>query len=179
MKQVGGGGGQPASSKWRGEAAVLKQNKKLCTYAQKKSLHICKVFGKKKVPPEVGFFFEKVNGLGVLGAVQMRTIIGGGNGGTNLGHLFQFAANQFSDAGALLSAQHIYQYTPIRTAALRRQKIDLRQTGISGLDSASVKGLCDQGAGCNQGAVNSYQKIKKDFVIIPVKGKGLCDQRVL
>ncbi|KAL4573349.1 hypothetical protein LXL04_020152 [Taraxacum kok-saghyz] len=28
---------------------VLKQNKKLCTYAQKKSLHICKVFGKKKV----------------------------------------------------------------------------------------------------------------------------------
>ncbi|KAL4568706.1 hypothetical protein LXL04_024321 [Taraxacum kok-saghyz] len=40
-------------------------------------------------------------------AVQMRTIIGGGNGGTNLGHLFQFAANQFSDAGALLSAQHM------------------------------------------------------------------------
>ncbi|KAL4564397.1 hypothetical protein LXL04_028461 [Taraxacum kok-saghyz] len=36
-------------------------------------------------------------------AVQMRTIIGGGNGGTNLGHLFQFAADQFSDAGALLS----------------------------------------------------------------------------
>ncbi|KAL4585146.1 hypothetical protein LXL04_009761 [Taraxacum kok-saghyz] len=27
---------------------VLKQNKKLCTYAHKKSLHICKVFGKKK-----------------------------------------------------------------------------------------------------------------------------------
>ncbi|KAL4582796.1 hypothetical protein LXL04_007355 [Taraxacum kok-saghyz] len=41
-------------------------------------------------------------------AVQMRTIIGGGNGGTNLGHLFQFAADQFSDAGALLSAQHIF-----------------------------------------------------------------------
>ncbi|KAL4559729.1 hypothetical protein LXL04_031874 [Taraxacum kok-saghyz] len=40
-------------------------------------------------------------------AVQIRTIIGGGNGGTNLGHLFQFAANQFSAAGALLSAQHI------------------------------------------------------------------------
>ncbi|KAL4573122.1 hypothetical protein LXL04_019917 [Taraxacum kok-saghyz] len=40
-------------------------------------------------------------------AVQMRTIIGGGNGGTNLGHLFQFAADQFSDAGALLSAQHM------------------------------------------------------------------------
>ncbi|KAL4574397.1 hypothetical protein LXL04_021226 [Taraxacum kok-saghyz] len=40
-------------------------------------------------------------------AVQMRTIIGGGNGGTNLGHLFQFAADQFSDAGALLFAQHI------------------------------------------------------------------------
>ncbi|KAL4591078.1 hypothetical protein LXL04_004026 [Taraxacum kok-saghyz] len=40
-------------------------------------------------------------------AVQMRTIIGGGNGGTNLGHLFHFAADQFSDAGALLSAQHI------------------------------------------------------------------------
>ncbi|KAL4592127.1 hypothetical protein LXL04_005112 [Taraxacum kok-saghyz] len=52
-------------------------------------------------------FFEKVNGLGVLGAVQMRTIIGGGNGGTNLGHLFQFVADQFSDAGALLSAQHM------------------------------------------------------------------------
>ncbi|KAL4582168.1 hypothetical protein LXL04_006710 [Taraxacum kok-saghyz] len=28
-------------------------------------------------------------------AVQMRTIIGGGNGGTNLGHLFQFAADQY------------------------------------------------------------------------------------
>ncbi|KAL4575547.1 hypothetical protein LXL04_022394 [Taraxacum kok-saghyz] len=42
-----------------------------------------------------------------LRAVQMRTIIGGGNGVTNLGHLFQFAADQFSDAGALLSAQHI------------------------------------------------------------------------
>ncbi|KAL4575023.1 hypothetical protein LXL04_021863 [Taraxacum kok-saghyz] len=40
-------------------------------------------------------------------AVQMRTIIGGGNGGTNLGHLFHFAADQFSDAGALLSAQHM------------------------------------------------------------------------
>ncbi|KAL4556414.1 hypothetical protein LXL04_039065 [Taraxacum kok-saghyz] len=36
-------------------------------------------------------------------AVQMRTIIGGGNGGTNLGHLFQFAADQVSDPGALLS----------------------------------------------------------------------------
>ncbi|KAL4558650.1 hypothetical protein LXL04_036851 [Taraxacum kok-saghyz] len=44
-------------------------------------------------------------------AVQMRTIIGGGNGGTNLGHLFQFAADQFSDAGALLSAQHIFLKT--------------------------------------------------------------------
>ncbi|KAL4565399.1 hypothetical protein LXL04_029493 [Taraxacum kok-saghyz] len=43
----------------------------------------------------------------VVRAVQMRTIIGGGNGGTNLGHLFQFAADQFSDAGALLSAQHM------------------------------------------------------------------------
>ncbi|KAL4583166.1 hypothetical protein LXL04_007732 [Taraxacum kok-saghyz] len=42
-------------------------------------------------------------------AVQMRTIIGGGNGGTNLGHLFKFAAYQFSDAGALLSAQHIVE----------------------------------------------------------------------
>ncbi|KAL4585117.1 hypothetical protein LXL04_009732 [Taraxacum kok-saghyz] len=40
-------------------------------------------------------------------AVQMRTIIGGGNGGTNLGHLFKFAADQFFDAGALLSAQHM------------------------------------------------------------------------
>ncbi|KAL4557780.1 hypothetical protein LXL04_035969 [Taraxacum kok-saghyz] len=40
-------------------------------------------------------------------AVQMRTIIGGGNGGTNLGHLFHFAADQFFDAGALLSAQHM------------------------------------------------------------------------
>ncbi|KAL4591517.1 hypothetical protein LXL04_004485 [Taraxacum kok-saghyz] len=37
----------------------------------------------------------------------MRTIIVGGNEGTNLGHLFQFAADQFSDAGALLSAQHM------------------------------------------------------------------------
>ncbi|KAL4589992.1 hypothetical protein LXL04_002908 [Taraxacum kok-saghyz] len=44
---------------------------------------------------------------GMERAVQMRTIIGGGNGGTNLGHLFQFAADQFSDAGALLSVQHM------------------------------------------------------------------------
>ncbi|KAL4572214.1 hypothetical protein LXL04_018984 [Taraxacum kok-saghyz] len=64
---------------------VLKQNKKLCTYAQKKSLHICKVFGKKKKSFFRKFFFatgliferflaprsrffEKVNGLGVLGS---------------------------------------------------------------------------------------------------------------
>ncbi|KAL4573432.1 hypothetical protein LXL04_020237 [Taraxacum kok-saghyz] len=62
---------------------VLKQNKKLCTYAPKKSLHICKVFGKKKSFFRKFFFatgliferflaprsrfFEKVNGLGVLG----------------------------------------------------------------------------------------------------------------
>ncbi|KAL4579214.1 hypothetical protein LXL04_015352 [Taraxacum kok-saghyz] len=42
-----------------------------------------------------------------LRAVQMRTIIGFENGGTNLGHLFHFAADQFSVAGALSSAQHI------------------------------------------------------------------------
>ncbi|KAL4591436.1 hypothetical protein LXL04_004401 [Taraxacum kok-saghyz] len=47
------------------------------------------------------------NAMDALRAVQMRTIIGGGNGGTNLGHLFQFAADQFSDAGALLSVQHM------------------------------------------------------------------------
>ncbi|KAL4563022.1 hypothetical protein LXL04_027053 [Taraxacum kok-saghyz] len=40
-------------------------------------------------------------------AVQMRTIIGFENGGTNLGHLFHFAADHFSVAGALSSAQHI------------------------------------------------------------------------
>ncbi|KAL4563835.1 hypothetical protein LXL04_027883 [Taraxacum kok-saghyz] len=67
---------------------VLKQNKKLCTYAQKKSLHICKVFGKKNSFFRKFFFatgliferflasrsrfFEKVNGLGVLGEVKMR-----------------------------------------------------------------------------------------------------------
>ncbi|KAL4578706.1 hypothetical protein LXL04_014835 [Taraxacum kok-saghyz] len=65
---------------------VLKQNKKLCTYAQKKSLHICKVFGKKKSFFREFFFatgliferflaprsrfFEKVNGLGVLGILN-------------------------------------------------------------------------------------------------------------
>ncbi|KAL4562019.1 hypothetical protein LXL04_034207 [Taraxacum kok-saghyz] len=36
---------------------VLKQNKKLCTYAHKKSLHICKVFGKKKKSFFRKFFF--------------------------------------------------------------------------------------------------------------------------
>ncbi|KAL4584838.1 hypothetical protein LXL04_009448 [Taraxacum kok-saghyz] len=39
--------------------------------------------------------------------VQMRTIIGFENEGTNLGHLIYFAADQFSVAGALPSAQHI------------------------------------------------------------------------
>ncbi|KAL4583683.1 hypothetical protein LXL04_008266 [Taraxacum kok-saghyz] len=39
--------------------------------------------------------------------VQMRTIIGFENGGTNLGHLFHSAADQFSVAGALPPAQHI------------------------------------------------------------------------
>ncbi|KAL4588186.1 hypothetical protein LXL04_001068 [Taraxacum kok-saghyz] len=34
-------------------------------------------------------------------AVQIRTIIEFENGGTNLGHLFHFAADQFSVAGAL------------------------------------------------------------------------------
>ncbi|KAL4567431.1 hypothetical protein LXL04_023015 [Taraxacum kok-saghyz] len=70
---------------------VLKQNKKLCTYAHKKSLHICKVFGKKKsffrkknfatgliferfLAPR-SRFFEKVNGLGVLGKTKMVRII--------------------------------------------------------------------------------------------------------
>ncbi|KAL4584255.1 hypothetical protein LXL04_008851 [Taraxacum kok-saghyz] len=38
---------------------VLKQNKKLCTYAQKKSLHICKVFGKKKVVFSEFFFCDR------------------------------------------------------------------------------------------------------------------------
>ncbi|KAL4555996.1 hypothetical protein LXL04_038631 [Taraxacum kok-saghyz] len=57
-------------------------------------------------------FFPKIGpNLFEPRAVQMRTIIGGGNGGTNLGHLFQFAADQFSDAGALLSAQHIRRKT--------------------------------------------------------------------
>ncbi|KAL4569552.1 hypothetical protein LXL04_025192 [Taraxacum kok-saghyz] len=70
---------------------VLKQNKKLCTYAHKKSLHICKVFGKKKSFFRKFFFatgliferylaprsrfFEKVNGLGVLGWDLLRTHI--------------------------------------------------------------------------------------------------------
>ncbi|KAL4586478.1 hypothetical protein LXL04_011114 [Taraxacum kok-saghyz] len=40
---------------------VLKQNKKLCTYAQKKSLHICKVFGKKK-----SFFRKKIFATGLI-----------------------------------------------------------------------------------------------------------------
>ncbi|KAL4554905.1 hypothetical protein LXL04_037514 [Taraxacum kok-saghyz] len=55
----------------------------------------------------IGPFIDHVVYRHCTRAVQMRTIIGGGNGGTNLGHLFQFAADQFSDAGALLSAQHI------------------------------------------------------------------------
>ncbi|KAL4568372.1 hypothetical protein LXL04_023983 [Taraxacum kok-saghyz] len=58
---------------------ILKQNKKLCTYAQKFFLHICKVFGKKKSFFRKFFFatgliferflaprsrfFEKVNGV--------------------------------------------------------------------------------------------------------------------
>ncbi|KAL4579779.1 hypothetical protein LXL04_015944 [Taraxacum kok-saghyz] len=43
----------------------------------------------------------------ILRAVQMRTFIGFENGGTNLGYLFHFAADQFSVAGALPPAQHI------------------------------------------------------------------------
>ncbi|KAL4577722.1 hypothetical protein LXL04_013833 [Taraxacum kok-saghyz] len=42
-----------------------------------------------------------------VGTVQMRTIIGFENGGTNLGHLFDSPADQFSVAGALTPAQHI------------------------------------------------------------------------
>ncbi|KAL4569081.1 hypothetical protein LXL04_024708 [Taraxacum kok-saghyz] len=60
---------------------VLKQNKKLCTYAQKKSLHICKSFFRKKIfatghiferflAPR-SRFIEKVNGLGVLGSAHL------------------------------------------------------------------------------------------------------------
>ncbi|KAL4569240.1 hypothetical protein LXL04_024876 [Taraxacum kok-saghyz] len=44
----------------------------------------------------VNLAYKKINR-----AVQMRTIIGFENGGTNLGHLFHFAADQFSVAGAL------------------------------------------------------------------------------
>ncbi|KAL4554986.1 hypothetical protein LXL04_037596 [Taraxacum kok-saghyz] len=40
-------------------------------------------------------------------AVQMRTIIGFENGGTNLDHLFHFAADQFFVAGALPPDQHL------------------------------------------------------------------------
>ncbi|KAL4574533.1 hypothetical protein LXL04_021366 [Taraxacum kok-saghyz] len=54
-----------------------------------------------------GLICENILGNRMQRAVQMRTIIGGGNGGTNLCHLFQFAVDQFSDAGALLSAQHM------------------------------------------------------------------------
>ncbi|KAL4575600.1 hypothetical protein LXL04_022448 [Taraxacum kok-saghyz] len=58
---------------------------------------------------------DRFNRGGLMRAVQMRTIIGGGNGGTNLGHLFQFVADQFSDAGALLSAQHMNRIMYIYT----------------------------------------------------------------
>ncbi|KAL4571794.1 hypothetical protein LXL04_018559 [Taraxacum kok-saghyz] len=43
----------------------------------------------------------------LLRTVQMRTIIEFENGGTNLGHLFHSAADQFSVAEALPPAQHI------------------------------------------------------------------------
>ncbi|KAL4572545.1 hypothetical protein LXL04_019325 [Taraxacum kok-saghyz] len=46
---------------------------------------------------------EKVMGEGGSNENDYRR----GNGGTNLGHLFRFIADQFSDAGALLSAQHM------------------------------------------------------------------------
>ncbi|KAL4565857.1 hypothetical protein LXL04_029963 [Taraxacum kok-saghyz] len=59
---------------------VLKQNKKLCTYAQKKNLHICKSFFRKfffatglifeRFLAPRSRFFGKVNGLGVLGIKQ-------------------------------------------------------------------------------------------------------------
>ncbi|KAL4560603.1 hypothetical protein LXL04_032756 [Taraxacum kok-saghyz] len=70
-------------------------------------------------------------------AVQMRTIIRGGNGGTNLGHLFQFAANQFSAAGALLSAQHmkveinLEKYGGVFAVALVRRGITMNTTACS------------------------------------------------
>ncbi|KAL4574044.1 hypothetical protein LXL04_020866 [Taraxacum kok-saghyz] len=56
--------------------------------------------------------------------IQMRTIIGFENGRTNLGHLFHFAADQFSVAGALPSTQHI-TYQIIWLVAFNDLSIDL------------------------------------------------------
>ncbi|KAL4567944.1 hypothetical protein LXL04_023540 [Taraxacum kok-saghyz] len=79
---------------------------------------------------------SRINGLGDIGnwgssrrAVQMRTINGGGNGGTNLGHLFHFSADQFSDAGALLSAQQRRFSSP---PAFRRVPASLRLNPCTG-----------------------------------------------
>ncbi|KAL4578503.1 hypothetical protein LXL04_014626 [Taraxacum kok-saghyz] len=91
-----------------------RKKKKSCTYAQKikKSCTYAKV---KKKYRFFGNFFQRIvmiknvlegSEVGFLKGitrererervVQMRTIIGFENGGTNLGHLFDFAANQFS-----------------------------------------------------------------------------------
>ncbi|KAL4578755.1 hypothetical protein LXL04_014886 [Taraxacum kok-saghyz] len=71
-------------------------------------------------------------------AVQMRTIIGRGNGGTNLGHLFQFAANQFSDAGALLSAQHIRNLLVIRNRNRNRWWDERRLESVVGRTTIGI-----------------------------------------
>ncbi|KAL4591963.1 hypothetical protein LXL04_004940 [Taraxacum kok-saghyz] len=75
---------------------------KLATWIEE--LNKIDAYTQTKANPEYVVKFYKKR---FLRAVQMRTIIGGGNGGTNLGHLFHFAVDQFFDAGALLSAQHI------------------------------------------------------------------------
>ncbi|KAL4570638.1 hypothetical protein LXL04_026297 [Taraxacum kok-saghyz] len=88
------------------------KNKKLISYGIatecfRRTVQMRTIIGFENGGTNLGHLFHSAAGQ-FSRAVQMRTIIGGGNGGTNLGHLFQFAADQFSDAGALLSAQHIF-----------------------------------------------------------------------
>ncbi|KAL4573934.1 hypothetical protein LXL04_020755 [Taraxacum kok-saghyz] len=168
---------------------VLKQYKKLCTYAQNFFLHICKVFGKKKVREReviqlMPFSFSLTYGDDaaskgghrlppicvtrpvshhqhspltvaasatattitpvplstlscmsrccvsvlfierLLGGLMGGTIIGFENGGINLGHLFHFAAYQFSVVGALPSAQHIPENLRVDVAQNDEELVD-------------------------------------------------------
>ncbi|KAL4555618.1 hypothetical protein LXL04_038242 [Taraxacum kok-saghyz] len=64
-------------------------------------------------------------------AVQMRTIIGFENGGTNLGHLFHFAADQFSVAGVLPSVHRMtFEATSVHRMIMGSYSSNFKSIGV-------------------------------------------------